>query len=168
MTELSAAMSALQTGNFNREINRNAQGEYGVMLASAAQAMQAFNQVITDIVNVMHRMSEGDFNHRVQANAQGDLLMMKNNINDSISAILFVTKLVTQLIFTSLLYFIQSVLKPKTKSLYACSSSKLKISGANISPPMALKTTEFLVSVFKNFSIGINLSVIVSMPILFS
>jgi methyl-accepting chemotaxis protein len=87
MTELSGAMMALQAGDFNKRLNTNAQGQYGEMLTNASNAMMVFNQVIGEIVEVMHQMSEGDFNSRVRVVAYGDLLTMKDNINTSMAAI---------------------------------------------------------------------------------
>lgn len=86
IAELSRAMEAIKNGQFEIRLNTQAQGVYGKMLVDAATAMSDIHRVMADINNIMHQMNEANFNARVNAEARGDLLLLKDNMNASMSS----------------------------------------------------------------------------------
>ena len=84
---MNQVMQALYAGNFAYAVEVNAQGEYGKALNNAQRAMSSLEGMLGDIGQVMRQVANGDLSHRVNADGLGDLLVLRENINASLDAL---------------------------------------------------------------------------------
>ena len=80
MSELEKVMLGLSKGQFDVHMDTNVPQSFRDLVEVA---LTNIHLVVSDINVVMAQMNDGDFNARVKASASGDLLMMKDNINNS-------------------------------------------------------------------------------------
>lgn len=84
MQELSKVMHGLYNGDFNVQMDERVEGEFR---NTVQLAMNAMNETITSIIDVMDYMQQGKFQHRVEVEARGDLLKLKSGINISMDSL---------------------------------------------------------------------------------
>jgi methyl-accepting chemotaxis protein len=84
MGELEKVMQGLNAGKFDTRMDTKVPQAFRDLVETA---LNSIHSIIADINVVMNQMNAGDFNARVNANAAGDLLMMKDNINNSMDNI---------------------------------------------------------------------------------
>jgi methyl-accepting chemotaxis protein len=68
------------------------------MLVDASTAMADIHRVMADINNIMQQMNEANFDARVNAEAKGDLLLLKNNMNASMSSMENIIKAIVSVV----------------------------------------------------------------------
>ena len=88
MDELSKVMQAIKECEFGITINQGqVKGDYQRMLKNASQGMQQLNGSVAGIIDVMSHVSKGSFSNRIVADATGEMLLLKNMINDTLTAL---------------------------------------------------------------------------------
>lgn len=96
MTELAKVMGGLESGQFDIKMDARVPANFRKTVESA---FDSIGRVVSNINDAMLAMSHGDFHGRIHVEAKGDLLMMKNNLNDSMqsleSAMEDITRVVT-------------------------------------------------------------------------
>jgi methyl-accepting chemotaxis protein len=96
MNELEKVMHGLGAGKFDVQMDSKVPKAFRDLVETA---LNTIYKVIADINVVMTHMNDGDFNSRVQSHAMGDLLVMKENINQSMDrlamAVAGITAIVT-------------------------------------------------------------------------
>ena len=84
MNELNKVMDSLDQGQFDIEMNKSVPSEFRKKVEGA---MFGLHQIFNEINNTMHSMNDGDFTCRIHGNAKGEVLLLTNNINESIETI---------------------------------------------------------------------------------
>lgn len=88
MDELSKVMQAIKGCEFGITINQGqVKGDYQRMLKNASTGMQQLNGSVAGIIDVMSHVSKGSFSKRVVAEASGEMLLLKDMINGTLTAL---------------------------------------------------------------------------------
>lgn len=84
---LNDVMYAIYNAEFSKVITGQVQGKFKETLDRAIQSQSALREMLKDVGQVMEYVAVGDINHRVTAEGRGELLALKNNINDTLTAL---------------------------------------------------------------------------------
>lgn len=95
MQELEKVMQGLASGRFDVQMDAKVPQAFR---DTVAVSFKKIHSVVADILNIMARMSAGDFAARVNADAHGDILTLKNSINNSMSDLAEVVKLMSDVV----------------------------------------------------------------------
>jgi len=74
----------LQTYTLSRTHQHSLSGAYADVVNDCSAAMQALNQVFTQITQVMNLAARGQFDKRITLAAQGDLDALKQTLNTTL------------------------------------------------------------------------------------
>ncbi len=84
MHSLEDVMGKVGKGDFTGRMNPD---HDGAIATTVNGAVERVSTMFVDVGQVMQTVAQGDFSKRVTAQGEGDLELLKNNINDSLSAI---------------------------------------------------------------------------------
>lgn len=84
---LNDVMYAIHNADFSKTISNNVKGKYQEILNRATQSQEALRDMLSDIGQVMEKVAVGEINQCVTAEGRGDLLTLKNNINNTLTAL---------------------------------------------------------------------------------
>jgi methyl-accepting chemotaxis protein len=88
VTQLQTAIEDIEAkGDFSRRVRINGNDEVGLMAKAFNALLEAQQNAISEVSNVVGKMAEGEFSSRVHADLKGDLLLMKNAVNESADGI---------------------------------------------------------------------------------
>ena len=84
---LNDVMYAIYNAEFSKVVSGQVQGKFKETLDRAIQSQGALREMLADIGKVMELVAAGDITHRVTSDGRGELLTLKNNINNTLTAL---------------------------------------------------------------------------------
>lgn len=84
---LNDVMYAIYNADFSKVITGQVKGKFKETLDRAIQSQSALREMLDDVGQVMEHIAVGDITHRVTADGRGELLALKNNINNTLTAL---------------------------------------------------------------------------------
>jgi methyl-accepting chemotaxis protein len=87
MFTLNDVMNSLYNADFANVVVAHVKGNYKKILDKAIHSQEALRIMLSDIGGVMEHVAAGNLNHRVTAEGRGELLLLKENINSTLTSL---------------------------------------------------------------------------------
>jgi methyl-accepting chemotaxis protein len=84
---LNDVMNSIYNADFSEVVVAHVQGNFKDTIEKAVISQTAIRTMLDDIVVIMEFVAMGDLNHRVTAEGRGNFLLLKDNINKTLSAL---------------------------------------------------------------------------------
>jgi methyl-accepting chemotaxis protein len=87
MFALNDVTNSIYNADFSKVIVANVEGKFKESIEKGILSQTAMRTMLEDIIQVMEFVVVGDLSRRVTADGRGEMLALKNNINDTLSAL---------------------------------------------------------------------------------